>query len=274
MFCKIPHTLALTAYRQSKFAALVAFICVVGARSASAELVSHWKGENNALDSVGANHGTVHGTVNYVPGVEGSAFLFPDDGYIDFGNPTLDGSGIVSGFTFAAWYRFDGADAPPFGGPGAIAEYGSSVDGGFRIAQGGSNHIWFSLTTIDGQMNLKTDQFITGTPFWFLGEVYHLAATYDAASHTMALYQNGVLVESKSDLDPAYRLGSSQFATFEMGRHSETDARFEGMLDDVRLYNHALSASEIAALVPEPSGLVTSGILAVLTICFARRKLA
>ena len=274
MLCKIARTLALTAYQHFKFAALVAVIGVAGARSASAELVSHWKGENNALDSVGANHGTVHGTVNYVPGVEGSAFLFPDDGYIDFGNPMLDSSGSVSGFTFAAWYRFDGADAPPFGGPGAIAEYGSSVDGGFRISQGGSNHIWFTVTTIDEQMNPKTNGFITGLPFWFLGEVYHLAATYDAASHTMSLYQNGVLVESRNDLDPNSVLGNSQLATLEMGRHSETDARFEGMLDDIRLYNHALSASEIAALVPEPTGISALGVFAILAISSARRKKA
>ena len=35
---------------------------------------------------------------------------------------------------------------------------------------------------------------------------------------------------------------------------------WRGMLDDIRIYDHALSATEVAALVPEPSSSVLLGI--------------
>jgi fibronectin type 3 domain-containing protein len=72
---------------------------------------------------------------------------------------------------------------------------------------------------------------------------YHLAATYDG--DTLRAYRNGVLVASNTapsgppdvDTQPVF-----------FGRHATRDRFFSGSIDDVRIYDHVLDASEIAAL--------------------------
>ncbi len=93
------------------------------------------------------------------------------------------------------------------------------------------------------------------------GRWVHLAVTLDGPA--ARLYVDGAAVASSaafsirpSAVDPALNyVGASQF---------EADPTFNGLVDDLRVYNYALSAAEVSALVagppPAPSGLLaTSG---------------
>ena len=52
-----------------------------------------------------------------------------------------------------------------------------------------------------------------------------------------------------------------------------TTNAFPGLMDDFRIYNHALSASEIGALVPEPSSVALLGLgLSILATRYRRRR--
>ena len=69
----------------------------------------------------------------------------------------------------------------------------------------------------------------------------HVAATYDGT--TMRMYVNGV--EENSMAGPlAIGAGAVDFA---IGAHHDGTNRFAGMLDDVKVYNKALSPAEIGA---------------------------
>ena len=75
---------------------------------------------------------------------------------------------------------------------------------------------------------------------------YHLVATYDGEN--LKAYKNGVLITKTTT-----PLGSSntESETLKLGRHSSfTDATnyFRGSIDDVRLYNYALSADDISGI--------------------------
>jgi hypothetical protein len=226
--------------------ALATFILVAGPPLASAAFVSHWQGEGNLLDSVGSNHGISSGQIGYEPGIVGQAIRFPDDGYIDIPSPVAGGLVSPSGFTVATWIRIDGADPPPGGGPGAIVSYGTSaVDNGFAIEMGGSNVVVFRLSTGPSPSVLFSDLLT-----W--GQYYHLAATFDAATHTAVFYRNGDVVASRNDL-PGTNLVTQPGAIFQIGRSIPLGSTFDGALDDVRFYNSALSQSEIRSLVPEPA---------------------
>jgi len=72
---------------------------------------------------------------------------------------------------------------------------------------------------------------------------YHLAATYDG-EHLKA-FKNSVLVTENSDPSGA---PDAEGETLKLARHAMTTNYFHGMVDDVRLYNHALGAAEIATL--------------------------
>jgi hypothetical protein len=83
----------------------------------------------------------------------------------------------------------------------------------------------------------------TGLP---LNAWSHLAATYDGA--TLRLYVNGALVTSRA-------VGTAivtSTAALRIGGNSVWGEYFQGRIDEVRLYNRALSASEIADDMNKP----------------------
>ena len=101
--------------------------------------------------------------------------------------------------------------------------------------------------------------------------MYHLAATFDAATHTIALYRDGQLEVSRSDV-PGSTLITDASSLFQIGADVVSGATLDGMLDDVRFYNNALSAAEIVALVPEPSAVSALAVAAALCARRAKRR--
>ena len=89
------------------------------------------------------------------------------------------------------------------------------------------------------------------------GQWHHIAFTYDAASKTGSLYVDGVLHDKKTGETIAFDGNDSKLIVggFQQAA-SITDtygnnswmAAFPGLIDNVRLYNTALSASDVAAL--------------------------
>jgi hypothetical protein len=75
-------------------------------------LVAYWPGNGNARDPVGLHHGTVEGTVNYVPGMFGKAFEF--DGVSAVVIPQSDDLDYDDGepFTYAMWLFNDSLSSP------------------------------------------------------------------------------------------------------------------------------------------------------------------
>ena len=56
-------------------------------------------------------------------------------------------------------------------------------------------------------------------------------------------YLNGVYVDNVSSVSATF-----YFDGFKIGRNRNGDAYFNGVIDDVRIYNKALTASEISTL--------------------------
>ncbi|WP_161990728.1 LamG-like jellyroll fold domain-containing protein [Chryseobacterium viscerum] len=70
---------------------------------------------------------------------------------------------------------------------------------------------------------------------------HHVAVTYDAASTTMKLYKDGQLRSTKTDVDPVDEGNMVRIGAFNDAANS-----FTGTMDEVRIWNRALSSSEIA----------------------------
>jgi hypothetical protein len=69
---------------------------------------------------------------------------------------------------------------------------------------------------------------------------HHVAVTYDAASTTMKLYKDGQLRSTKTDVDPV-----DEGNTVRIGAFNDAANSFTGTMDEVRIWNRALSSSEI-----------------------------
>ena len=79
-----------------------------------------------------------------------------------------------------------------------------------------------------------------------LGAWTHLATTYDGASQR--LYINGVLVATRAQTG-TIAVGNQPLR---VGGNNSSGEFFRGLIDEVRIYNRALSAAEITADMTTP----------------------
>ncbi len=90
-----------------------------------------------------------------------------------------------------------------------------------------------------GQVSIAGEQSATGTAVLALNQWTHLATTYDGAA--LRLFVNGVQVASKAQTGA---IGSST-GPLRIGGNAIWPEYFRGLIDEVRIYNRALSPAEI-----------------------------
>ena len=198
------------------------------------------------IDSSGfANTGTITGATRIAAGKNGGALNFDGSGDLVRVNSS-NSLNLSSGMTLEAWVRPTAAQT----GWRAIVHRESvayflhaSHDGGdLRPAAGGS-------------FGGKDAVAVLASSALTLNTWTHLASTYDGT--TLRLYVNGTLAGSRAvngsietSSDPLYIGGNRQWRE-----------DFQGQIDDVRIYNRALSAAEILADKDKPVGSSSGGIL-------------
>jgi hypothetical protein len=192
-------------------------------------LVGFWKFDGNALDSSGnGNDGTnVGGT--YVAGHSGQAIDF--DGATDHVAISDDSSlDFTDEMTISAWIR-------PRSYGGTNSETGRIVDKNymFYISSYVPNGLSFYTTTV-----FSSDPNIISMNTW-----QYVAVTFDsnAPSNQIIYYKNGVqngtstYTTSLSDSTQEFFIGNSQA----LNRY------FDGSIDEVKVWNRALTPNEILA---------------------------
>ena len=194
-----------------------------------AGLVAWWPGQGNANDIVGTNNGTLMGGVTFTNGEVGQAFCFGGDSYYVSLPPSdsLNFSGHMP-MSVETWvYRTGNLSVMHIlgkrAGCGSI-QYQLSFDAGDGLAfLGDGNTSWVS-THQDLPMNT-----------W-----QHLAVTYDGTSFVFYINGNAVTNGTGS-------LGPANTAPLQIG-NSGSCRGFFGLIDEVCLYDRALSAFEIQAV--------------------------
>ncbi|MEX2212554.1 MAG: LamG domain-containing protein [Phycisphaeraceae bacterium] len=211
------------------------------------QLIGHWKLDEIsgtfAADSSGRGHnGTYQGgaTLNQ-PGLHfytGTSVDF--DGSNDevfLSNPAE--FRLANNFTIAAWIRPDSVS-------GFQRIFSQNPGGGFGFGLNGDE---LRFTTF-GVLDYDT----TGVDL-VAGETHHVAVVFDLLNDAH-FYVDGVFVQTIAGLNPA-GIGTNNWFIGSTG----VSERFNGLIDDVRFYNGALTADEIrqaAILVPEPATLTLS----------------
>lgn len=204
-----------------------------------------------AYDQSGAgNIGTLISGPTRAPGKIGQALSFDNtDDYVSLGsNASVDDLSVI---TVAAWIK------PNSTGGGTLAKIlnkATSASGGWEF--GVCAHASWGCSESDTRLRFYR---------WFSGTAGDWNSA--ASSLQMDVWQHVVLVydSSSSANDPVFYIDGSVSATTEFGTPSGTassdashtltignrpaaDRTFDGLIDEVRLYNRALSAAEIAAL--------------------------
>jgi hypothetical protein len=194
---------------------------------------------STAMDASGGGlHGTISGAL-HVLGRSGGALKFDgvDDWVTVADTSALD---LTTGMTLEAWVN------PTTAGSGwntiVLKERGAEDMAYALYANDGApfpggNAAPASYVNIGGaHVSLTAAQALPP------GTWTHVAATYDGA--TLRLYVNGVLASSRPRTG---EVGVSGGALRIGGNNAWTGEFFAGLIDDVRVYNRALTATEIAA---------------------------
>ena len=200
----------------------------------SAEMVAHWRLDNDATDSAGNIDGTLINdagfTTDAVVGSHALVLESSNSQYVDFGNPQELPSGRDPR-SMCGWAKTDTIAS----GWRWIATYGSA-------GTGTAMFIGMNGTSLYGG-GYADDVYVSG--FWEVDVWHHICLTYDGS--VARLYADG------EEMNSATKNWDLVLSRAHIGRQVNDAIEFwDGLIDDVRIYDYALSPAEIRKLATLP----------------------
>ena len=196
-------------------------------------LVARYSFEGNLGDSSGnANNATGTGSPTFTTGKYGSALNLNGSGQYAMAPASILAG--VTNFTIAAWVYWNGGSAWQ-----RIFDFGNDTTNYlFLTPSSGSGTLRFAITT----NSYGAEQILETSPLP-VGQWQHIAVTRNG--NTAKLYTNGVpAVSGTVTIAPA----SFNPVLNNFGMSQYSDPFFNGRLDEVFIYNYALSDTEITRL--------------------------
>ncbi|MBC8216988.1 MAG: LamG domain-containing protein, partial [Planctomycetes bacterium] len=225
-----------------KPACIISFVFVVGlvfagvARSADPGLVAWYRFDGDASDSSGNNlHGTEVGDPTYEAGVFGQAISLDGDGdYVDCGlAPKFD---ITEFITFTYWIKVVAFDK-------SWNTVLSRGDDSWRSSRAGTNN--FMEAAVGG----TSGNYTYGVTPVDDGEWHHVGWVYDGTMNY--LYVDG---EVDATEENSGQITVSSYPLY-IGDNSQATGRFwTGLIDDVMIYNRALTQEEVQRVMQSSAG--------------------
>jgi hypothetical protein len=214
---------------------LISFVLVLSiVGNASAELVGYWKFDegsgNAAYDSSGAgNDGAINGATWVEEGKINAALSFDSGDFVEV--PHSESLSITKEITVMAWSNSIGIS----GNPTVVGKGSGAPNVQFELSLQSSGIFW-QFKFDDGTW---LECIMSTLPT--MGEWHHITGTFDG--ETFKVYLDGELgaeLQSSQEALPANDLPVI------IGKRINPEGRFfEGMIDEVAIYDQALSADEI-----------------------------
>src|ERR1043166_8194305 len=227
-------------------------------------LVSWWPGEGNAHDIVSHNNGALNNGAGFDVGEVGQGFsLDGSDDEVRIGNPA---SLKLNSISIDAWVK-------PTNTPGDYQAILTKWNQNTGTGSGGDSYgLWLFNSGSTFQLFSAIHQTNGAEPFRIAGNVplnqfSHVAMTYDSATGAFAIYVTGSVVSPTT----VTALGLVQSdVDVHIGRENDNIVPrfFPGVIDEVEVFDRALSQPEIQAIydagsagkchscTPPPSNLV------------------
>ncbi len=223
-----------------------------------ATLVSHYTfDETSGTTATDSGPAVANGTIGSnvtlgTPGKFGTAFTFGNDatqpGVVDMGNAaTFAAINTSQAVTISVWMKWtsstDNRDCAIFLGNDTVAasylDFGTL--GGVNTANLGGVYL--------RNRTASTQELLRGSAL-NNGQWHHIAYTVNAAAEITEVYIDGTLAGTNTT--PAFAFPAfNNFEVGRLGRSSPTDA-YAGSVDELKIFDTILSASEISALAQGP----------------------
>ena len=217
------------------------------AGNVSADLVAHWRFDETsgttAADSSGNGlNGTLGGDPQWVAGKIGGALEFDGDDYVDLGAPAVFDFGTED-FTITAWIKMTATTR------GSIFAIGGDDGGGIRytlaMGEGNDNKLTLTMDNDVSKNQAMGDTIIND------GEWHHVVGMIKG--DVSLVYVDGV-EDGTIDLPEGYDLSGVLQHNAYIGAITSNASNtlhaekfMIGLIDDVRIYDTALTESEIQA---------------------------
>jgi hypothetical protein len=220
--------------RYTAFATLLVLVVAL-ANTASAGLVGWWKfdetGGTTAKDASGqANDGRIVGNAKWVSGKIGGALEFDGSTYVDCGNKAS--LNIRNQITMSFWFKVQAFQ-------NTWEAFLSKGDGAYRASR--SNGTGDSV-----HMGISGGNYFDATaPIVTDNQWHHYAGIYDGTTAT--IYVDGVMAATRTY---GGQIGDSSAYNLYLGENSQATGRLlHGLLDDVRIYDRALTEQQLLDLI-------------------------
>ena len=218
-------------------------VAPVATNPGTGNLVAHYAMENDVTDSSGNGlDGVAIGDPNYEAGFAGSALAFDgDDDYVEL--PIGPAISTMTDMTIAAWVNWDSSSmwARMFDFGSGTATYL------FVCPRANTGNLRVAIKVDNSAEDIAEAPFRLPRNSW-----HHVSVVIDATAMTMSLYVDGELVGLNENLN---------FLPMDMGDTTQNylaksqwpDSLYEGLMDEFRIYDSALTANEVRFLAdPTP----------------------
>lgn len=187
--------------------------------------VSRWKfdnssGSSTATDKWGSNDGTINGATYTDDSIRGNALQFDGSG----DDISINGLTQFSAYSISMWFKPDDANSS---GSSFLAQL--QENNNIQIYTGSSSPVTFRHDGTNTSMPYTDNQ-------W-----HHLVGVWDGSK--LYLYGNSQLQDSTS-----VSTTSSNNSQANIGSWNSSSSYYAGKIDDLRIYNRALSTSEVFQL--------------------------
>jgi hypothetical protein len=203
-------------------------------------LVHEWTGNGDASDAAGGATGVTQG-VTFVNGQSGQAFSFAGAGSVRYAPPAFGTSDFTVSFVLQTTVS----------GPQAVL--------GDRVTSGAGN--FFGVRMAQGKLIVELCQDTSGTNY--VG-ITSSRTVNDGAFHQIAIVRSGtslkLFIDGVLDTSATSAGVTNQSAAQNFLLGAENPAsypNYNGLLDEVRIYDRALGIDEVQALGGTSAGLLT-----------------
>jgi hypothetical protein len=189
-------------------------------------IVSYWKADGDAIDSISGNNGTLIGAT-YSAGIVGQSFATDVNKYIEV--PDSPNLKIPQNITIEAWVN----PSISTGDRVILSKGDSTIGDGWHMMLRQNNTLAVQARFGGAWEILETSATIP------VGTWHHVAYTYNGSE--VKLYVDGVLNASRMLTGPIQQ----NTRPLKIGTVYQNYAFFVGLIDEVAIYNNILSESEL-----------------------------
>lgn len=251
------------------YAVITALLTIGSVQTSYAALVLHLDFENGLSDASGFGNDAVSvGSTAITSGGYLGNGLSLNSGLAWLEVADSDSLDISTEITMSAWVNYSGRIGNNAGIFFKGALVGQQPDWQMNLAGGGSNSALDRAgASINGTGFATVESAVRDADPFGQNVWRHIAATYDGS--LLSLYLDGVLVETDMHAAPLRQTNSALYIGNRF-RPAGDVGGFQGFLDELRIYDNALNASEILALTqppsPPPVGVSEPGSLAIIAL--------